>query len=353
MTTPSTAPKEQVRIFDRRGRPLCQFRAAWARSWVINGEGRASAKLAVTKTQYVNDDMLRYGNWILIQNDSLPDWVGMIDVPREWGNRVVTVNAFTPERQFMYRRGPLEVVLTGSAGSIAEQLLTLVNAAENTILRAGDIWRGGVQRQETVNPTRLSQNLAGLSARSHEEYSWRPIINPQGRLLIYMDWFSRLGERTSVILQEGKKGGNIEVSDAPMVEDAPIVNDLLGYGQGTTWKTRPSAVTLASDDSRERFGLRQDSQNWNAVIDLGTIRDNNEQRLSNVSYPDLIFSVTALNRGDTFKYLGLGNRLTLRLASTGFTGDNVGVETLVRIIGMGYNPIEGQKMVLNVRETRY
>ena len=348
--TPSTTPRETVKIFDRYGNQLAQFRASAPRSWVIGKEGRASLTLPTIKTEYVNSTILRPGNWLLVENSHLPYWVGVIDMPREWGYRTVTVYAYSPERVFSWRRGPLEETITGSAGAIFALLIERINSAEATILQAGEIWRGGIQRQETLHPNQLSQNLANIQLRSGEEYSFRPVVSDKGQLIVYCDWQSKLGYATDCPLVEGKKGGNIENTQNTLSEDGVIVNDLLGYGSGSTWTTRPNVPTLSSDTSRGDYGLRQGSQDWGSANDVATITANNISYLSFNSQPQKVYGVTALNRGDTFFYMRLGNTLKLQLQSVGFTGDSIGIESRVRILGMGYDPKSGQKLQLALQE---
>ncbi len=347
---PATAPRETIKIYDRFGSELVQFRAAASRSYVIAREGRLSLNLATRKTQYVNPDVLKPGNWILVQSDTLPDWVGVIDMPREWGYRTVKVYAYTPERVFSWRRGPLEQVIAGSPGALVTQLITIMNDAQQTVIRAGIMYKGGTQRSETLHPNPLSQNLANIQTQSREEYSWRPVIDSNGRLIVYCDWSKNIGDFVECPLVEGKKGGNIENTGSTLTEDGTIVNDLLGYGKGATWATRPSVPTKSVDTSLSDYGLMQGSKDWGSAFEPAVIAQNNLAYLGVYSQPRKTFGVTALNRGQTFQYMKLGNRLTLQMQSVGFTGDGVGTETTVRILGMGYDPLSGQKLQLVLQE---
>lgn len=347
---PSTAPKERVRIFNRAGVELAQFRAAVSRSWVIGGEGRATMTLASRKTEYVNDLVLRSGNWLLVENDTLPEWVGVIDLPREWSARQVTVNAFSPERVFAQRIGPLEETVKGPAGALFADLIKRVNKTELTLIRPGNIWTGGPVQENILHPYLLSQALSTIQKLSLEEYAWRPVITYNGILNVYADWFYQLGTQVSAPLIEGKAGGNIENGGAEMVEDGTICNSIFGYGPGTTWASRPSKTNYSQNNSVERAGLRQTSKDYGYISALDVIEKSNIAYLRKNSYPTRNFNVTALNRGDTFKFMQLGNRLPLSLQSVGFTGDSIGIETNVRILGMYYNPIDGQKIKLVLQE---
>jgi hypothetical protein len=217
----NTMPVDRVRIFNRQGAPLAEFRASVARSFVIGGEARAQFTYPSRKSNVVNEKVLQFGNWLLVQSSHLPAWVGVLDTPREWSTRNVTVSAFTPERVFSQRIGPLEEVLTGSSGKIFEGLISRLNLAQQTIVRPGVIWKGGTQRQETLNPKPLNEYLKGIWERSGEDYTWTPSIATDGRLTVLGHWTPFLGSETGVLLHEGNGGGNVEAVGRIMIEDGP------------------------------------------------------------------------------------------------------------------------------------
>jgi len=273
-----------------------------------------------------------------------------LDVPREWGPRDVRVYAYAPEHVFSWRRGPIENIYKGSAGTIFEKLLALVNKPEATIITKGSIWRGGKQREETINPHLLNEDLLRLYERSGEEYQWRPVVKPNGKLIVYADWTASIGEDTEAILQEGFGGGNIEWYDRVMVEDGPIINDLLGYGEGATWQDKPTAIRK-DIPSRNRYGLRQASEEfWNLESDAALV-NNTKQRLFQFRDPAYTFSLHALNVGDTWRYCRLGNTLTLKLDNMGFgRRGGTGFEATIRVVGMRYDPAMSNKLELVVIE---
>lgn len=349
MSASQTYPQERVRIFDRNGFPLAEFRASVERSLVISGEGRAEFNYPSRKTDVVNKDVLRFGNWLLVESDTFPPWVGVIDTPREWSPRVVAVHAYTPEKVFGWRRGPFEEKVTGSAGAIFEKLIAKVNQEEATIIRAGDIWSGGVQREETLNPTPLSEDLERLVERSGEEYQWRPETDASGRLIVYADWVQKLGADTTALLHEGKAGGNIESLSNVVVEDGEIVNDLLAYGDGITWKSRPYVI-VSDVDSILDYGLRQKAEEFSGVTNTNTLKNNGQTQVNISKDPERTYHINALNVGDTYKYIRLGNRLVLRLENMGFTGDGLGWEATIRITGMVLDSSQKNRVELILEE---
>jgi hypothetical protein len=233
-------------------------------------------------------------------------------------------------------------VINAPAGGIFARLIDIANIQEATILRKGDIWTGGIQRQETISPAPLAVDLRRIVERSGEEYDWRPVADFNG-LAIYCDWFRALGEYVQVELNESPRGGNIE--KPTMYEDGNIINNVFGYGDGMTWQTRPQATNLNTDSIYD-YGLRQISKQWIGVKELSTVSNNNQTVINQQRNPVRTFDVNAINVGETFQYLKLGNSMWMNLASIGFGG----LQTKVRIMGMSYNPVEGQKIRLVLRE---
>lgn len=343
--------QDRVRIFDRQGKHRAEFRANVQRSWVIGAEGRAAFTLSSLDTRNVDIDVINPGNWLYVQNSSLQDWIGVIDFPREWAARKVTVHAYTPERLLRWRRGPIQQVLNGPAGAIFEQYIAWVNQAEPTILQPGNIWKDGRTQTDTVNPVKLDTKLRALYVSSGQEYTWRADTDQFGRLIVYADWVQRLGTNTNLLLQEGKGGGNIEATAQPMIESEPVENDILGYGDGLTWLTKPT--TQKRDiDSIHKYGLREGTKEFRGVTVPATLSDKTQSVLDNISNPLHTFDVVGLDKNGAlvFPWLRQGNRVNLRMQSVGFVNGGIGVDTSCRILGMGFNPADGNRVPLILRE---
>jgi hypothetical protein len=349
--THNNTPVDRVRIFDRSGAAIAEFRAKVDRSWVVGSEGRAQFTYSTRKTNVVNVKVLNFGNWMLVENDQLPPWFGVIDTPRDWSTRNVTVYAYSPEHVLGWRIGPPEEVVNGSAGKIFQHLLRHMNAAESTIIQEGNIWNSSIDRQQTLNPEPLSKYLSELWEQSGEDYSWTYSFDSVGRFTVFGNWLPIAGAETGVLLQEGKGGGNIEAVGKVMVEDGPIVNRVLAFGDGETWNSKPT-VTVNADRSWISYGLREQSQEYAGVVIQATLYENSMSHLLLYQQPARSFSLNALNVGDTFKSIGLGNVVKIRFENIGFssTGGGNGFEGRVRIVGMRYNPANKNKIELVVRE---
>jgi hypothetical protein len=344
-----TTPTDRLRIFRRDGTPVAEFKASVIRSWVIGGEGRCQFTYPTRKTDVVNEDVLQYGNFLLVESSILPPWIGCIDTPRDWSSRNVTVSGYTPERVFSQRIGATELVLQGAPGGLFLRLVKLLNQDEQTIIRPGSIWRGGKSRQMTINPKPLSEYLKTLWEDSGEDYAWTPLIKSNGALIVQADWLQVLGSTTSALLHEGTGGGNIEAAGRIMVEDGPIINSVFAYGEGENWKSKPTFV-ITNKNSIKKYGLREASEEYSGVSSMTTLKENARQKITEFKQPARSFTLNALNVGDTFKYIRLGNVLNVQFQNLGFRSGSVGFAARVRIVGMNYNPSTKNKIQLVARE---
>lgn len=336
-------PKEHVRIFNRFGEELASFMANVSRSWAIGKEGRAEFVYPVIKTNLVNERVLQFGNFLLIENSALSSWVGVIDTPRSWTSKNVTVSAYSPERLFKYRRGSQsgEELIRGSAGTIFKEMVRRINDREKTIMVTGNVFFGGAQREETLTPATMDVNLRQLQERSQEEYSFTPTI-VNSKLVILANWYQQIGVETPLTLAQATNGGNL--GESTMKEDEDIVNSIFGFGEGMTWATKPTALTRDAL-SIWKYGLREDREGWRGVVNISTIEQNNLDMIKMTKQPKKIFQLTALNVGDTFRYLRLGNRIKILLEGMGFS--EAGNDTLVstRILGMSYSPVTSKNAI--------
>jgi hypothetical protein len=131
------------------------------------------------------------------------------------------------------------------------------------------------------------------------------------------------------------------------VEDGKIVNDLLGYGDGQDWEARPKFPGV-DEESIITYGLRQASEYFSGVTNSQTVKANVKDRISKKKDSLKNIKLKAINIGDTFKYIDLGNIMSLRLQNMGFNTSEIGFEADVRIMAMTYNPDTKNKIDLVV-----
>jgi len=324
----------RVVVYDRGGRALATLNCITERSWILSGEGLCRITIAVNDAK-VKQSIVQYGNLVSIEHDTLPLWAGVLDTDRLWGESRLVLTAWSGERLFKFRRSPLNLPLTGSsAGVLYKALIDIANTDEDLRVRAGDIWYGGTPRDETLDGKKIYDHVRAISGRTGYDWGLDGTFDANGYLYFLANWYEARGEVKGQPLREGT---NIIAAEDALTEQGIIVNDLLGIGDGSTLETRITYKEI-DETSRGLYGLRQDAQDYPGNKEIGTLMDNVRGTLAASKNPLKTLNVIALDVGDTFKALRLGNVLPLYMTTVGWLADgNVGMNTQVRIIGMRYN----------------
>lgn len=323
---------DRVRIFGRDGIALCDLRVTVERTWTINDEGEAEFDIVLSDPN-CREDYLRFGNWLLVENDKLEPWVGMIDVPLAFKRRMAHVTAYTPDRQFIYRTVMRQLVLSGKSGFIFNEVLNMTNRAEQTVIAAGNIWMGGNDLpKENMCGDHLRDYLIGLYTAANAEVSFRPVVT-NGQLTIYADWQRKIGESTVFELAEGY---NLEDIDDPLRFQNAFHNELWGYGSGSGAADRPLA-TIRDPESAGKYGLRQGNVSYENYNDVGSVTAALKNQINLERLPLTVHQLAVLDVGETWNRLRMGNSYQVRQQLAGF-----GVRAQVRVKCMYFDPFQGK-----------
>lgn len=333
-------------IYSREGVPIAEIDVACARSWKLNRYGEATFTLAITDPKCTAEN-LRFGNYITIEHESLPTWGGVIDVPRTWGPGKVTARCYSAEYLMTWRRGEDEKKVDGTGGQIFRTLVADANAAENLLLVPGSIFTGGPSAPKKMRCANFYEAITQLSKDTSGDWSIDPVIGDDNRLTFSANWYEKRGEARNDTFRL-REGHNIGLIEQPMVEQGRILNDIEGYGQGAKWDSRDT-VAVKDTTSIGRYGLRQTSVGFD-VDSKAALQSAVESKLAREKEPRKTFRVEALDVGETFGALRIGNVMTVELLTTGFA-DYGGFGTIapVRITGISYDELEG-KTVLTFQE---
>lgn len=323
---------DRVRIFSRYGIGLCDLRVSAERNWGVKGEGEAEFDIVYTDAA-CREDWLRFGNWLLIENNKLPPWVGMIDVPREWKRRAAHVHAYSPEKIFQYRNVPRKVRFNGKSGVIFRQILSLVNLAERTVIEEGEIWEKGPDlKDESLSGDNLLDYLTSLTERANAEFWFTPTIQ-DGKLAVLANWCHKIGHEYQFPLEEGY---NVADEDNCLRVQNEFTNEVWGYGN-SGGPVKRASVYMRNEDSVHTYGLRQGSKVYSDYENVGPVLNALKGEINSLSVPHNVFKLSALDVGDTFFNLRLGFTYPVRTWSVGF-----GLNTKARVIGMYYDPLRGK-----------
>lgn len=324
----------RVIVYDRSGRAMAPLTCTTERSWILNGEGLCRITIAVNDEK-VRQNIVQYGNFVAVEHDTLPLWAGVLDPDRLWGESRLTLTAWSAEHLLKFRRSTLNLALSASsAGKLFTELIGIANTDEDLRVRTGDIWYGGTPREETLDGKNIYDHVHAISGRTGYDWGLDGAFDANGYLYFLANWYEARG---GTLGQQLREGTNIIAAEDAMTEQGVIVNDLMGIGDGSTQETRITYQEI-EPISRGLYGLRQAAQDYHGNREMGTLMDNVRGTLAVSRNPSKTLRVAAMNKGDTFRSLRLGNTLPLYMTTVGFLADGtVGIDTKVRIIGMRYS----------------
>ncbi|MGD8753260.1 MAG: hypothetical protein PVG14_17630 [Anaerolineales bacterium] len=305
-------------------------------SWRLNDIGRARITLS-TKDPKSKQDHLRYGNRILVLfENGLPNWGGMIDPPRQWANGLVTVTAYSGEYILGTRTTDKGRYFDdATVGYIFERVILEANADEPMGITVGDVWGGGHPPgpdyhfkdllwiiRESICGRMSTADFAILASESG------------GKIVFTANLYQRRGQDLpNVVLREGENV-NIKALD----EQGKIVNSWDMAGEGTGWGEDRLMSHREDQESISAYGLREDSQVYSDVSVKTTLDTHGDNALAESKQPARVWNLEALNeKPSPFSAYDVGDSVTLQTQSYGFGGFN----GLVRVIGRSYDPKKG------------
>ena len=325
----------RITIFDKQGFMLGDIRADASRSWVRNCDpapGECSFEVSRFDPKAA-EYFLGFGNFILVRHATLPDWLGVI-MKHRWGDGKLEVMALQAEYILEKRLTPI-IKITGTAGSLFSQILNISNAEplNEKPISPLNIDISGSERSQTLGNDALSV-IRDIAKRSGNDFEVTYSFGTNGKIKLDGNWYSKKGFETNRYLREG---WNIKLSDGVYEQDARNSSNYIeGRGDAATGGTRKT-FSQYDEASIEKNGFLQTGIVFGGNVELTTIEKNTLSLLRTNKNPFQTFDITAINVGDTFNYIEIGNIFNLELNTAGFNGNSFGTDLQVEIEGMEYN----------------
>jgi hypothetical protein len=315
--------------FNGMGLPLGEILAAPQRAWLLNDAGQGSFNLDIDYARKIQDRLLP-GTLILIQDEKLPDWAGFIDTPETWGTGVVTFSLYSIERILGdgWRIGDGKK-RKAISGSIFKKMIDLANAPEDLMIRYGDIFMGGTEREETVGKVPLMGEIQRVSDRTGYDWNITPVLDGNNHLSFLANWYQVMGiSRQDYILD----GINTKTGSTPLRRVGTIVNSVLGMGQPPAAGGDAPSYRYEDTTSRGFYRLRQGAQTFDGNVNQATLEANTKAFVAKNAYPRLSLDLTALDIDNLFAKLKVGDVARTINPNIGMRG----IDTFARITGLQY-----------------
>jgi hypothetical protein len=322
----------RILVFDRNGNALAELEATCERSWLLSDVGKATFSLS-TQDKKCRREFLQFGNLVYIEHEKLPVWAGVIDVPRKWESGKVTVTAYSGEKLLSYRIGPLNRTLRGSTKTVLKTIMELAQQEEPLPMVIGDFQESGRFHEETVNLTNLFELFQKIVEQAGGDFFTVPEISEQKLRFVLSYYSGAIGMETGFGLIEGH---NLELSGRPLTEQGTICNDLVGYSNGASWASKVTERVI-DEESIAQYGRRQDGKSFGGDSEAGTLKENTKKTAAVSAQPKQTLDLNALDVGDTWNWLRLGNSFEAQLHTVGFYGDGFGYRGTIVVHGMEFN----------------
>lgn len=331
-----------VTIYSRTGQPLLDLKCT--ASWGDSLNDRGIAKITIPKLDpNITADVLKYRNLIKIEHDRAGVWAGVLEHPQSWGDNSIELTAYSPDKLLEFRAAT-STTYTGTAGAIFAQIISEANHTQPSGITLGSAASSGGAFSEPAQDGNLYKLMKRVADRSGQEWEFKPVINQLGHLSFEGYWYVSRGSAVNTWLEEGV---NLMAStNGPMmVYQSKVVNRwIIRAQQGT----KIIEATIEDALSIATYGLCEDIE-LPTLPDGMNIYDYAARKLAITKQPRRTFKPIAVDVGDTFTSMELGNTVYLRLLNYGFTDGALGLETQVRLIAKEWDETTGQ-MIITVDE---
>jgi hypothetical protein len=329
----------RVTIFDPQGNRLTELDVDMYREWKISEYGTGKFDISVLDPKF-EAEYIDFGNWVLVEHDKLPGWIGTIECPREWNGGTVTVNCLSGEARLKRALTRKDTKYHGPPGHVFKMFIE-DSCSEIIGLKLGSI-HAISPRHITVldNFANCYDLICKIAEKRNEEWNIEPEIDSRGNVWFVCNWWKKMGTVRTTRLYEDKHCKN----GVKLVEQGETYNRVIVKGAKGSW-------------AQGKIGIYTD---WRAVQDYGLYEyllsdntskeedDHEEYARAYVNAhkePRKTFTLGLADVDDLFKEVRLGDTFTLETYQTGFTNGKLGCVADVRIFQMSYKDSEN---ILNI-----
>lgn len=275
-------------VYNRSGGALAEIEPEWnAISWRLNNVGRAQFSVPYSDSKCL-PSILHPGNRLLIQFDNgLPDWGGVLDLPRRRTPTGITMTAYTGEALLDWMRTPKNLrFYTDAPGAIFQTLLQ-----SQPEITAGTVDMSGTPRSTEYHYHDLLARVQDLVRLTGYDFAITPTLN--GTTLEFAgQWYAQRGSdlTSRVLLVE-----DINVAEPVLDEQGPLSNRVYCIGEGTTWGDERLIGSALDSDSVTLYGTREYAETQTAIRQE-TLDANAAALVAAMAYPREMLTLTAYNR---------------------------------------------------------
>jgi len=215
------------------------------------------------------------------------------------------------------------LTLAGSAGSMARALLEAANAAEDLLIRPGEIEDGPISAKEAFSQTSIWTQLKDLATKNGMKIQLRPERDAStNQLHVYFDMKYQLGVYTNYQLRGGGPKRNFEVTNVTI--DTDIRNRVIGISDQSTKTGRLQTEPILVQNSIDTYRLRSKVIQISGVKEIGLLSDATRILAAARANPTIQISGNVLDVDEVFGLMRRGNSFDVHLPNVYLPGGRHG-----------------------------
>ena len=349
------ASHSRITIFDHLLRPLTELHGipTTPRSWILNSNpdaGRCEFSISLSDAK-ATEANLQYGNLVHIKHlpskdangtvlGTLPDWIGWIQPPRNWDLGVVHVVAYAAESILSACPMPW-VTVKGTPRDVFLKIIEHANRFQHDNGGGIVIQPGVIENTDKTfsYDLRLSafEHIKTMVGNAAMYWDVTGTIGPDGRLQLYANLYASKGVETGFDLNnlntEASAGKSL------LTEQGFPSNIVLGHSQANTAQSRYAAEGTHAQAIAD-YGPLGLNVIFMGLRDAAAVRSAAQTRADNRGRPVRMTNRTALDIGQTFSSLDLGNIVNIVDRRVGFhENGGFGFDAQAQVISIKYNDL--------------
>lgn len=331
----------KILVFGIDNMSVGEITAVCNRGWSV--QGSASTSSGASTTIMVSRDVLRKGwlqpgRMILVTDDKLPLWAGVVDMPIGL-LAPAAVTLYNPEYLLSLRAPTVwNLRRVETLATIIGIFISMANSKSDLYVRPGIAQGPSELVAFAGKDTQIWEQMNALIKQYPAEIIFRPQrnITDGNRLYTYVDVLDRAGVDTGFLLHDGKNG-NMKVTSATL--DQQVWNSVIGTNNSQVASEKHFTFPNENMASINAFRARTKFVQFKAS-DYTMLNSQTQNYLNTYGAPIIKFNIQIMDRGDAFYNLAPGNGVLLHSSKINLPDGRRGWRGAARIMSMALNEKE-------------
>lgn len=327
-------------IGDRQGKLLAELSGTiQSVTWRLSQVGEAKVLVSRLDPKFVAENFLPGNRAIIKFDNGLPDFGGVMDMPYDWKTTTLEITIHSAEAALGFAAtGQDKSFTSASLGTIAKELVVDGNLAYELGIGIGAIYGGGMNHTLEYHFKNVLQIIRDdlCGKLSTYDFDVLPSID-RGRINFTFNFYEHKGLKAArAVLQSGAN-----LTEDSLKEQGPIINHVLGAGDGQDWGPERPIAVVSDVDSVALYGRRGGAVVFTGLTSQSSVAEASLMAVRANKDPKRVATVSAINVGPyTFADYDVGDAVRVIMPKMGFQG----FDEVLRLVGREYDPSTNPKV---------